>query len=287
MRDGVHLSADVYLPRGAGATPRLARPHRLDPHPLQQRLEREHPQGPRPGRLRLRLRDPGRARTLGFRRSLVALRRRARGRLRHPGLDRRTALEQRPHRHVRSFLPGFGPVAQRAPGASKPRLLWRRSPSAWTTSPASFAPVAPSSLVCSSTGACAWPGVPPSPLTSRTGPKFAACFRWKTSRASPDAIWTFGVTGCTCRPRTPTGPPSTPARTGTTSPSRPSSWAAGTTSTPRRPSISSTACACTADRPPRGNPGSSWVPGPTTWAAISRPPRVPATSTSAPLPWST
>ena len=69
---------------------------------------------------RLRLRYPGRARTLGLRRTLVALRHGARGRLRHPGLDRRTALEQRPHRHVRPFLPGFGPVAQRAPGASKP-----------------------------------------------------------------------------------------------------------------------------------------------------------------------
>ena len=196
---------------------RFTPPHRPDPHPLQQRLVPEHPQGPRPGRQRLRLRDPGRARPLGFRRPLVPLRRRTRGRVRHPGLDFRAALEQRPYRHVRPLLPGFRPVAQRPAEPPQPHLPGPQSICIdYLTG--LVRPGGAFQLGVLINWGLRVDGRTAQSIDFENWTEICRILPLQDIPLTPAATWNSGTTGSTCPPPIPTGPPSTPAPTGTTSP---------------------------------------------------------------------
>ena len=131
MRDGIRLATDVYRPgarrrarRGPVPDDRLHHPVRQDRAPLHgdRRLLRP---------ARLRRRAPGHARPPSLRGHEGVLPQRdaahRRGRLRHDRVDRRAAVEQRPHGDGRQLVRGDRAGAHRARAPAAPdRDLARR-----------------------------------------------------------------------------------------------------------------------------------------------------------------
>ena len=133
MRDGIRLATDVYRPGREGELVDGRYPTIIVHHPVRQDRAPVH----RDRRLlrpaRLCRRAPGHARPPSLRGHEGVLPQRdaahRRGRLRHDRVDRRAALEQRPHRDGRQLVRGdhAGPRRARAPAAPDGDLARRRA----------------------------------------------------------------------------------------------------------------------------------------------------------------
>ena len=117
MRDGVDLSADLYLPPGDGPFPTvlMRTPYDNNGVPLIEKARRLA------GR-RLRRGGPGLPRAVRLRGHLLPVRRRGPGRVRHPGVDRAAGVVDRQDRHGRRLVPRPDPADQRPAAQPAPDL---------------------------------------------------------------------------------------------------------------------------------------------------------------------
>ena len=126
---GVRIRSNVPVPMPRRRPP-LGRPLRArrrrpvpddpDPHAVRQLADRRTSSRARaPRRRGLRRRDPGLPRPLRLRGRLRPVPQRGPGRLRHPGVDRRAAVVERPDRHDRRLVRAAGRSGRRMPLGSR------------------------------------------------------------------------------------------------------------------------------------------------------------------------